>query len=918
MKILCKNNVLKREHSNSLLCFLTLMVATFTFSCKQISGGGEVNPTPSNEITITVQGDDGVNVVSANTFPVAKGSKWADIKTKAEEKATAKLNFAIINWHLKDKNGELLQNEKVFDENATVWASSERNRVKYKVEHWKEKAERPEFELDQITGTEIKVGAAGEQTVAEAKEYEGFEALGFTQQEIQRDGSTVVQIKYKRKIISLILDLDGGTTEPALEDGEGGKKLLKGKFGSTVTVKGLEKENFGFEKWEPSLPKLFPLTSPNTVYTAKWSNDVVSLTVKGGDDNIIIEEPAIVKVAKNAKWGDVKTKVMPKARAKENFRPNNNAWKYEDSSNQKRFLPDTYVFAGDTNVFAYSIEIEAKYTVEHWLENIENEKFQKLNTERLTGKAGQNTKASALSYKGFEAQSFEQKVIKADDTTLVKIMYKRKIISITFDLAGGQTTTTLENGADGKKILKGKFNSEIKIDAPTKQDFEFLGWKPVLPSTFPASDFGVCVARWGDKASYRVDILGDERVEVLDGGFVTVAIGSNKTFADIKDEVKDKVRLKAEWKAEDYDFYDWRIDGEKGEEMQETTQITKNIVVYARTNYKRFKIADNVLEGYESEAPKGRIILPKEIETIKESSFAKCQELTGLDLSSCAKLKKIEKNAFAYCTKLKTLDLTDCTELKSIEGSLEAGHPPKFEGAFFNCSSLVSVDLSSCTNLETIGEIAFSQCSNLRTLNLSGCSKLTSIEKLAFSRCMRLENVNLSSCNNLKTLGNSVFSECVNLKTVNLDSCTGLESIGYGVFNNCQNLESINLSPCTNLKTITDSAFSKCNNLKTVNLSGCVSLETIKGGSHSGAFSGCTSLEGVDLSTCTKLKKIEKNTFLNCKKALVKLPTSIMTVEEKAFGVNNATYCKKVLVPTDEIKQLVVGSKYPEERIEKY
>ena len=84
------------------------------------------------------------------------------------------------------------------------------------------------------------------------------------------------------------------------------------------------------------------------------------------------------------------------------------------------------------------------------------------------------------------------------------------------------------------------------------------------------------------------------------------------------------------------------------------------------------------------------------------------------------------------------------------------------------------------------------------------------------------------------------------------------------------------------------------------------------------AFYECSSLESIDLSSCVKLTKIGKQAFSDCTNAVINLPASITEVKEKAFGEKNETYCKKVLVPNEEIKQLVRASGYPEDRIEMY
>jgi len=104
------------------------------------------------------------------------------------------------------------------------------------------------------------------------------------------------------------------------------------------------------------------------------------------------------------------------------------------------------------------------------------------------------------------------------------------------------------------------------------------------------------------------------------------------------------------------------------------------------------------------------------------------------------------------------------------------------------------------------------------------------------------------------------------------------------------------LSACSKLTEIGHGAFKGCSKLKSVDLSGCTELTVIGGDSYVayyGAFSGCTN-------------------------AVIKLPASITEVRDKAFGKDNETYCKKVLVPNEEIKQLVRASGYPGDRIEMY
>ena len=75
--------------------------------------------------------------------------------------------------------------------------------VTYKVEHLQENIENDEYSLYE---SEDKTGDAGKNTNAQAKTYDGFIAQSFAQSLVKVDGSTIVQIKYKRKITFLILN----------------------------------------------------------------------------------------------------------------------------------------------------------------------------------------------------------------------------------------------------------------------------------------------------------------------------------------------------------------------------------------------------------------------------------------------------------------------------------------------------------------------------------------------------------------------------------------------------------------------------------------------------------------------------------------------------------------------------------------
>ena len=545
------------------------------------------------------------------------------------------------------------------------------------------------------------------------------------------------------------------------------------------------------------------------------------------------------------------------------------------------------------------IDPKYNYKVEHLRQNIADDNYTLYEKETLSGKDGETTSASAKTYKGFTVQSFSQAAIKADGSTVVQIKYDRNIITLTLNLDGGTTSTELENGEDGTKILKGKYGADVKaVEDPTKAPgLLFLHWNPKLPSTFPAQS-AKHTALWTDKC--QITVKGDERTAISEDNIIQIPLSENKTWQDIQGDVANKVILKPEWSNGDYEIYEWRLDDENGTKLTGTEPINKNLTVYAVTNYAKFNIEGTKIKltsdgkGYTGEAPKGKIIIPDGITEIEDATspgngafkdcteissvffpeshtkigydaFYGCTGLTSLDLSGCTSLTTIRANAFQGCTGLTSLDLSGCTSLTEI-GSY----------AFYGCKDLTSLDLSGCTSLTTIGMNAFEGCTGL-TGELKLPASLTEIGRVAFQNCRGLTEVKLPA--NITTIGSSAFMGCTGLTSLDLSACTSLNSIGSWAFYNCAGLTSLDLSACTSLNSIGTWAFCNCTDLTSISLP--ANLTTIGGG----AFAGCTDLTSLDLSAYTSLTTIGEDAFKGCTGLTeIKLPASITYIGSYAFS----------------------------------
>ena len=104
------------------------------------------------------------------------------------------------------------------------------------------------------------------------------------------------------------------------------------------------------------------------------------------------------------------------------------------------------------------------YIVLHLRQNADNDDYTVVYTdiEWFPCKAGEQTKAKAKSYEGFEVQPFEQQTIAADDLTdditIVQIKYNRKTVTLTFSSNGEEWS----DGTTADKIISGRYGARVE------------------------------------------------------------------------------------------------------------------------------------------------------------------------------------------------------------------------------------------------------------------------------------------------------------------------------------------------------------------------------------------------------------------------------------------------------------------------
>ena len=88
--------------------------------------------------------------------------------------------------------------------------------------------------------------------------------------------------------------------------------------------------------------------------------------------------------------------------------------------------------AEPTTVYAGWEVAGTKYTVVHWWENADDDKFSYHESESRSGKTGEQTAARAKDYDGFTAQPITQETIAGDNSTIVNVYYERNEYEVRF------------------------------------------------------------------------------------------------------------------------------------------------------------------------------------------------------------------------------------------------------------------------------------------------------------------------------------------------------------------------------------------------------------------------------------------------------------------------------------------------------
>lgn len=433
---------------------------------------------PAVTYTVSYSSDKGVSDSSlVNPITVLEGAAI----TAEQLPELSATGWSFEGWY--DGETKVIAGYKV-TKNITLVAKWTLN-PKYTVEHWLQNIDDDDYVCKQSDSQQL-YGKTGDMTNATAKNYPGFTAQEIEQRVIQPNGTTVVIIKYDRKIITVTVNLDGGSIF-----GYGNIITKTGKFGEKTYLRNLnnpKKSGYEFADWSMDIPETFP--ADDVEIKALWGNIYI---VNYQSEKPMDFTPETIRYVE----GEVLT-YLPELKE--------TGWIFDGwYDGETKAISGEYVITKDVTLVAKWSPATVTYTVEHCQKNIENDEYTFLVIkEQLSGKTEELTAALAKDYPGFTAQNITQSKIAADGSTVVKIYYDRKTINLTFNLDGGNI-----DGKSEDVVVSGKYGAEIPlpvIKEPLKENFKFKKWDKDIPQTFPTDD-EIFVAQYIGTFSITVNLL---------------------------------------------------------------------------------------------------------------------------------------------------------------------------------------------------------------------------------------------------------------------------------------------------------------------------------------------------------------------------------------------------------------------------
>lgn len=294
----------------------------------------------------------------------------------------------------------------------------------YRVEHYLQNLDNTNYTIDD-EATETKTGKTGNQTTAQAKNYDGFTAQSFSQETISGDGSTVIKIYYNRNrdtgyIVEHYKQNSDGTYPETPSDTERKRGVTgdivtataKTYVGYTEDTTNADRVATGVINGDGSLTlKLYYKANTNTLYKVEHYKQKPN----GSYPNVADET--------EEKSGTTGTMATAEPKQYDGYT--------EDITNGNRIVSGT-IYADGSLVLRlyYKANTDTVYKVEHYKQNPDGTYPETANeTEEKTGSTGANVVAQAKVYDGYKedttnANRVPSGTIAGDGSLILKLYYK--------------------------------------------------------------------------------------------------------------------------------------------------------------------------------------------------------------------------------------------------------------------------------------------------------------------------------------------------------------------------------------------------------------------------------------------------------------------------------------------------------------
>ena len=475
-------------------------------------------------------------------------------------------------------------------ENVTITGSFTANsNTEYTVRHHFQNILDDAYDADTAMLSETLSGTTDTLTAAAAKTVAGFTAQSFQQKNIAGDGSTVVDIYYNRNSYTVTYAVTG-TVDP-----NPNYKQADYRFGQNVAAEAAAaKAGYDFIGWanEPAVMPANDVTATgyfvartdtayqvqhykqnleddgftlaeteeltgktDTIATANpktYTGFTLDGTVEGtvASGNIAGDGSLVLKLYYTRNSYDVTYAYTGTVPTGASALPEKATVKYgAPVTVAEAATAPGYTFSGwsrnDFTMPAENVTItgsftansNTEYTVRHHFQNILDDAYDAdtaMLSETLSGTTDTLTAAAAKTVAGFTAQSFQQKNIAGDGSTVVDIYYNRNSYTVTYAVTGTVDPNPNYKQADYR------FGQNVAAEAAAaKAGYDFIGWANE-PAVMPANDVtatGYFVARTDTAYQvqhYKQNLEDDgftlAETEELTGKTDTIATANPKTY----------------------------------------------------------------------------------------------------------------------------------------------------------------------------------------------------------------------------------------------------------------------------------------------------------------------------------------------------------------------------------------------------